>query len=90
MAGDAVDEEPGAGLPDPAGLVVMGESVVEVEGAADGEGAVGDVVEIARGPLALAVVDDEGADLERGGVFVLGVGGDVGWSVRERGGRGRG
>ena len=57
VAGGAVDEEPGAGLPDPVGGGVGGESVVEAEGAADGEAAVGDVVGVAGGPFFLAIVD---------------------------------
>ena len=52
VGGDAVDEEPGAGLPGPAwGL--GGEGVVDAEGAADDKGAVGDVVDFAYGPLLL-------------------------------------
>ncbi len=81
MAGGAVDEEPGAGLPDPVGGGVAGEGVVEAEGAADGEAAVGDFVEVAGGPLFLAVVDEEGADLEDGGLVGFGVGGGVGLGV---------
>ena len=77
VAGDAVDEEPGAWLPAPAGLVLGGEGVVEAQGAADGEAAVGDVVGVAEGPLALAVVYEQGADLEGGSVFVLLIRGDV-------------
>ena len=83
VAGDAVDGEPGAGLPDPVGGGVGGEGVVEPEGAADGEGAVGDVVDLAGGPLLLAVVDEQGADLERGGLVGFGVGGGVGLGVRD-------
>jgi len=50
VAGGAVDHEPRAGLPGPAwGL--GGEGVVDSEGAADDEGAVGDVVDLAYGPL---------------------------------------
>ena len=80
-AGDAVDEQPGAGLPEKAGLALGGEGVVEVEDAADGEGAVGDFVELAGGPLALGVVDEKGADGEGGGVFAALVGGGVGRGV---------
>lgn len=62
VAGDAVDGDPGAGLPDPVRSGVGGEGVVDAEGAADGEGAVGDVVGFAGGPFFLAVVDEERAD----------------------------
>ena len=81
VAGDAVDEEPGAGLPDPVGDGVGGERVVEAEGAADGEAAVGDVVGVAGGPLFLMVVYEERADLEGGGLVGFGVGGGVGLGV---------
>ena len=90
VAGGAVDHEPGAGLPDPARSGVGGQSVVEAKGAADGEGAVGDVVDLAGGPLLLAVVDVERADVQGGGLVGLGLGGGVGGDVRRRGGWGRG
>ncbi len=83
VAGDAVDGEPGAGLPDPVGSGVGGQGVVEAEGAANGEGAVGDVVDLAGGPFLLAVVDEERADFEGGGFVGFGVGGRVGLSVRD-------
>ena len=82
VAGDAVDGEPGAGLPDPVRSGVGGQGVVEAEGAANGEGAVGDVVDFAGGPFFLAVVDEEGADFEGGGFVGFGVGGCVGLRVR--------
>jgi hypothetical protein len=44
VSGGAVDEEPRAGLPDPVGDGVGGESVVEAKGPADSKAAVGDVV----------------------------------------------
>ena len=77
VAGDAVDGEPGAGLPDPVRRGVGGQGVVEAKGAADGEGAVGDVVNLAGGPLFLAVVDEERADFEAAGLVGFGVGGGV-------------
>ena len=52
-----------------------------MEGAADGEGAVGDVVDLAHGPLFLAGVDEEGADFEGGGLVGFGVGCGVGLGV---------
>jgi hypothetical protein len=75
VAGDAVDHEPGGGLPGPAGSF-GGQRVVDVEGAADDEGAVGDVVDFADGPLLLNAVDVKGTDVEAGGFFrfVVGVG----------------
>ena len=73
VAGDAVDHEPGAGLPGPADGF-GGEGVVDAEGPADDEGAVGDVVDFAEGPLFLDAVDGEGADAEGGGVFGFVVG----------------
>ncbi len=73
VAADAVDHEPGAGLPGPANGL-GGERIVNAEGAANNEGSVGDVVDFAEGPLFLEAVDDEGADAEGGGVFGLGVG----------------
>jgi len=81
VTGDAVDEEPGTGLPDPVGDGVGGERVVEAEGAADGEAAVSDVVGVAGGPLFLMVVDEERADFEGGGLVRFGVGGGVGLGV---------
>ena len=80
VAGGAVDEEPGSGLPAPALGGFAGQGVVEAQGSADGEGAVGDVVGVAGGPLFLAAVDDQRADLE-------GFGGSGG--VGRGGGRGR-
>jgi len=74
VAGGTIDDDPGGGLPDPALAGVIGKAVVDVEGAADGEGAVGDVVELANGPLLLFAVDEERADFEGGAVVVLGVG----------------
>ena len=60
---------PGAGLPDPVGSGVGGQCVVSgAEQAANGEGAVGDLVDLA-GPLLLLFVDEEQANLE-GGVRV--------------------
>jgi hypothetical protein len=75
VAGDAVDHEPGGGLPGPA-RGFGGERIVDVEGAADDEGPVGDVVDFADGPLFLVAVDEEAADVEAGGFlrFVVGVG----------------
>ena len=73
VAADAVDHEPGAGLPGPAdGL--GGEGIIDADGAADDEGPVGDVVDFAEGPLFLDAVDDEGADAKGGGVFGFCVG----------------
>jgi hypothetical protein len=80
VGGDAVDEEPGAGLPGPARRF-GGEGVVDAEGAADDEGAVGDVVDFAYGPLFLGAVDEERADAEGGGVFGLVVWGGFGRGV---------
>ena len=81
LAGDTIDGEPGPGLPDPVGSRVGGQGVVEAEGSAYGEGAVGDVVDFACGPFSLAIVDEEGADLEGGGLVGFGVGGCVGLGV---------
>jgi hypothetical protein len=81
VAGGTVDEQPGAGLPDPVRSGVRREGVVETEGAADGEAAIRDVVELAGGPLFLAVVDDEGADLQGGGLVGLGIRSRIGLSV---------
>jgi hypothetical protein len=81
VAGDAVDGEPRAGLPDPVGAGIGGESVVEAQDAADGEGAVGDVVDLAGSPLFLSVVDEEWADFEGGGLVDFGVGSCVGLGV---------
>jgi len=70
VAGGAVDHEPGAGLPGPAwGL--GGEGVVDAEGTADDEGAVGDVVDLAYGPLFLDAVDYQRADAEGRIFFIL-------------------
>ena len=75
MTADAVDHEPGGRLPGPAGSF-GGERVIDVEGAADDESAVGDVMDFADGPLLLNAVDVEGTDVEAGGFFrfVVGVG----------------
>src|SRR5258705_12566409 len=81
VAGDAIDGDPGAGLPGPVRGDVRGQGVVDAERAADGEGAVGNVVDFAGGPFFLAVVDEEGADFEDGGLVGLGVGGCVGLRV---------
>ena len=54
-----------------------------MKSAANGEGAVGDVVEFTHGPLFLAVVDEEGTDFEGGGLVGFGVGCGVGLSVRD-------
>jgi hypothetical protein len=66
------------------------------ERAANGEGAVGDVVDLAGGPLVLFFVDEEQAHLEGEGRVGLGIGGCVGlggyfWggSGAESGSRGR-
>jgi hypothetical protein len=80
VAGGAVDHEPGAGLPGPAGRF-GGERVVDVEGAADDEGAVGDIVDVAEGPLFLVAVDEERANVEGGGFFGFVVGVGFGWGV---------
>ncbi len=82
VAADAVDHEPGAGLPGPADGF-GGERVVDAEGAADDEGAVGDVVDFAEGPLTLYAVDDERADAEGRGGVGLGIGGGLRRSVRD-------
>jgi len=62
MAGDAVDRDPRAGLPEPVLRDFGGQGVVDVQGAADGEGAIGDVVDLTHGPLFLTVVDEERTD----------------------------
>jgi hypothetical protein len=80
VAGGAVDHEPGAGLPGPAGGFV-GQGVVDVEGAADDEGAVGDVVDVAEGPFFLVAVDVQGANAEGSGVLGFVVGGGFGRGV---------
>ncbi len=71
----------GPGCQSQCGAASGWEGVVDVEGAADGEGAVGDVVEFAHGPLFLAVVDEEGTDFEGGGFVGFGVGCGVGLGV---------
>src|SRR5258707_14839138 len=81
VAGEAIDGERGAGLPDRVRSGVGGQGVVEAKGAANGEGAVGDVVDFAGGPFFLAVVDEEGTDFEGGGLVGFGVGGCVGLRV---------
>jgi hypothetical protein len=81
VTGDAVDGDPGAGLPEPVLGCFCRERVVDVEGPADGEGAVGDVVEFAHGPLFLAVVDEERPDFEGRSFIGFGVGCGVGLSV---------
>ena len=86
VAGDAVDEQPGAGLPGPA-RGFGGKGVVDAEGAADDEGAVGDVVDVAYSPLFLGAVDDEGADAEGGGVLGLVFRGGFGRGVGDFAGR---
>ncbi len=68
VAGDAVDHEPGGGLPGPAGGF-GGEGIIDVEGASDHEGPVGDIVHFADGPLLLNAVDVEGSDVKGGGFF---------------------
>jgi len=75
VAGDAVNLEPGGGLPGPA-RGFGGEGIIDVEGATNDEGAVGDVVDFADSPLFLYSVDVEGTDVEAGGFlgFVVGVG----------------
>lgn len=90
VSGGAIDPEPGAGLPDPARRGVGGESIVEAQGTTDGEGAVGDVMNLAGGPLFLAVVDIERADAQRGGLVRLGFGGSVGRDVRDAAVRAKG
>jgi hypothetical protein len=60
---------------------VGGQGVVEAKGAAYGEGAVRDVVDLAGGPFFLAVVDEEGADFKGGGFVGFGIGGCVGLRV---------
>ena len=80
VAGDAVDHEPGCGLPSPA-WSFGGQGVIDVEGAADDEGPVRDVVDIADGPLFLNAVDIEGAYVEAGGFFGFVVGVSFGRSV---------
>ena len=52
-----------------------------MQGAADGEGAVGDVVGFAGGPLSLAVVDEEWTDSDAGGFVGLFFGRGVGLGV---------
>jgi len=81
VAGDAIDGQPGAGLPDPVRNGVGWQCVVEAKGAANGEGAVGDVVNLAGSPLFLVVVDEERADFEGGGLVGFGVWGCVGLGV---------
>src|SRR5258707_1101033 len=78
VAGEAIDGERGAGLPDRVRSGVGGQGVVEPEGTANGEGAVGNVVDFAGGPFFLAVVGEEGADFEGGCLLGLRVGGCVG------------
>ena len=81
VAGDAVDGKPGAGLPDPVSGGVGGQGVIEAEGAADAEGSVRDVVDLAGRPFLLAVIDEEGTDFEGGGLVSFGVGGCVGLGI---------
>jgi len=81
VAGDAVDGEPWAGLPDPVRNGVGWQGVVEAEGATNGEGAVGDVLDLAGGPFFLELIDEEGANFEDGGLVGFGVGSCVGLRV---------
>ena len=74
MAGGAIDEDPAGWLPDPVLAGLGGEGVVDVEDASDGEGAIGDGVLLADGPLLELVVDDERANFEGGAVVVFGIG----------------
>lgn len=72
VAGEAVDGEPWAELPDPVLVFGGGESVIDAEGLADGVAGFRDGVDVAGGPVGDAAIDDEGADAEVG---VCGVGG---------------
>ncbi len=65
VAADAVDHEPGAGLPGPMDGF-GGQGVVDAQGSANHEGAVGDVVNFAEGPLLPDAIDVEVADAEGG------------------------
>ncbi len=60
---------------------VGGKRIVQAQGSADGEAAVGDVVGVAGGPLFLTVVYQERANFERGRFVGFAVGGSVGLSV---------
>ena len=56
--------------------------IVDAQCASNGEGTVGDVVDLAGRPLFLPVIDVEGADSERRGLVGFGVGRSVGLRVR--------
>ena len=63
MTDGTVDGYPGAGPPYPVRRSICEEGVVTVENAANGEGAAGDFVRLAGGPLFDAVIDEAGADI---------------------------
>ena len=77
VAGHAVDHKPGAGLPAPVDWFA-GQAIVQTERTLHNEGAVGDFVHGADGPLALLVVDRQRTDAQAGGVVVPSVGGSLG------------
>jgi hypothetical protein len=64
VAVGAVDHDPGTALPDPVFGFVAGEGVIEAQGPAYDEAAVGDVVDLAGGPFLDLVVNDEGPHVE--------------------------
>src|SRR5271157_1815517 len=74
FAAHAVDEQPGAALPDPArcpcvATCIRGEGVIQPDGAADNKASISDVVSVAGGPLLHLAVDDEGSNAEIGFIF---------------------
>ncbi len=82
VAGDTVDREPGAWLPDPVGCCVGRQGVVEAKSAANGEGAISDLVNLSGDPLFLAVVDEERADFEARSLVGFRVGSGVRLGIR--------
>jgi hypothetical protein len=102
LAADAVDEQLGAALPNPAcgprvATCIRGEGVIQTDGAADNETSIGDVVGVTGGPLLDLAVDDQRTDAEfgfvgagSGGVSGCGVGDFVDASERNDVGLGPG